>query len=150
VGGLDAPLGKPQYDSLAFRELFAKSCAINLIAAARIFMLGLRDVWFVVGLPVFLYAEGWRYMQVAGFLAAWTIGCGLAQALAPNVIRRSADGLSREVPEARLWGTILTAIPVALAVLVTTHPSIRLDLAVVIGLGIFGLLSPLFPRCTPI
>jgi predicted MFS family arabinose efflux permease len=39
------------------------------------------------------------------------------------------------VPEARLWGAILTAIPVALAVLVTTHPSIRLDLVVV---GILG------------
>jgi hypothetical protein len=82
-------LGKPQYDSPAFRELFAKSCAINLMAATRILMFGLRDVWFVVGLPVFLYAEGWRYMQVAGFLAAWTIGYCLAQALAPNVIRRS-------------------------------------------------------------
>ena len=33
------------------------------------------------------------------------------------VLRRSADGLSREIPEARLWGAILTAIPVALALL---------------------------------
>ena len=60
------------------------------------------------------------------------------QALAPYVIRRSIDGLTCEVPEARLWGTLLTAIPVALALLVMTGFSTHLDLAVVIGLGIFG------------
>ena len=78
-------------------------------------MFGSRDVWFVVGLPVFLYAQGWRYMEVAGFLASWTIGYGLVQAVAPSVIRRSPDGLSREVPEARLWGAVLAAIPFCLA-----------------------------------
>ena len=134
---LPRTLGKAKA-SKSFRELFAKSRSINLLAAARIFMFGSRDVWFVVGLPVFLYAQGWRYMQVAGFLAAWTIGYGLVQAIAPYVIRRSQDGLTREVPEARLWGALLTAIPVALALLVTTGFSTRIDLAVVIGLGIFG------------
>ena len=47
----------------------------------------------------------------------WTIGYGVVQAIAPSVIRRSADGLSREVPEARLWGAVLTAIPLVLALL---------------------------------
>jgi hypothetical protein len=84
--------------------LFAKSRAINLLAAARIFLFGSRDVWFVVGLPVFLYANGWKYMDVASFLASWTICYGLVQAIAPSVVRRSADGLSREIPEARIWG----------------------------------------------
>ena len=99
----------------SFRELFAKTRGINLMAAARIFLFGSRDVWFVVGLPVFLYSQGWRYMEVAGFIASWTIGYGLVQAIAPSVIRRSPDGLSREVPEARLWGAVLTAIPLVLA-----------------------------------
>ena len=134
---LPRTLGKAKA-SKSFRELFAKSRSINLMAAARIFMFGSRDVWFVVGLPVFLYAHGWHYMEVAGFLASWTIGYGLVQALAPSVIRRSADGLSREVPEARLWGAVLTAIPFGLAVLVISRPSIPLDTAVVIGLGVFG------------
>src|ERR1700676_1948868 len=95
----------------------AKSRPINLLAAARIFLFGSRDVWFVVGLPVFLYAQGWKYTQVAGFLAAWTIGSGLVQGLAPAVLRRSPDGFSREIPEARLWSTVITAIPVAIALL---------------------------------
>jgi hypothetical protein len=124
--------------SKSFRELFAKSRAINLIAAARIFLFGSRDVWFVVGLPVFLYAQGWRYMQVAGFLAAWTIGYGLIQAVAPSVIRRSPDGLSREIPEARLWGAMLTAIPIVITVTLAATSQARPDLIVVVGLAIFG------------
>jgi hypothetical protein len=124
--------------SKSFRELFAKTRPINLLAAARIFMFGSRDVWFVVGLPVFLYANGWKYMAVAGFLAAWTIMYGGVQALAPQVIRRSVDGLSREVPEARLWGAILTAIPVALALFLSTGTAGRPDLVLVVGLAIFG------------
>jgi predicted MFS family arabinose efflux permease len=134
---LPRELGKAKA-SKSFAELFAKSRAINLLAAARIFLFGSRDVWFVVGLPVFLYAQGWKYMEVAGFVACWTIGYGLVQGLAPMVLRRSADGLSREIPEARLWGLILTAIPVALALLLQTRLPVSPGLLVVIGLGIFG------------
>ena len=137
VVSLPRTLGKAKA-SKSFRELFAKTRAINLMAAARIFMFGSRDVWFVVGLPVFLYGFGWQYMQVAGFVAAWTIGYGAVQALAPAVVTRSRDGLSREVPAARLWGAILTVIPVALAVLMTMPGVPRPDLVLVVGLLIFG------------
>ena len=74
------------------------------MAAARIFLFGSRDVWFVVGLPVFLYASAGSTWQVAGFVAVWTIGYGAVQALAPSVVTRSRDGLSREVPAARAVG----------------------------------------------
>ena len=134
---LPRTLGKAKA-SKSFRELFAKTRSINLMAAARVFLFGSRDVWFVVGLPVFLYSQGWRYMEVAGFIASWTIGYGLVQAIAPSVIRRSPDGLSREVPEARLWGAVLTAIPLVLALVVGSAHVARLDLIVTIGLGIFG------------
>jgi predicted MFS family arabinose efflux permease len=137
VVSLPRTLGKAKA-SKSFRELFAKTRAINLMAAARIFLFGSRDVWFVVGLPVFLYSYGWQYMQVAGFVAAWTIGYGAVQALAPAVVTRSRDGLSREVPAARLWGVILTVIPVALAVLMTMPGVPRADLVLVVGLLIFG------------
>jgi MFS family permease len=93
---LPRDLGKAKA-SKSVRELFAKSAGVNLLAAARIFMFGARDVWFVVGLPVFLYAAGWRFVEVGAFLAAWTIAYGGVQALAPALVARSADGLSREV-----------------------------------------------------
>jgi hypothetical protein len=137
VSSLPTQLGKAKA-SKSFGELFAKSRAINLISAARVFLFGSRDVWFVVGLPVFLYANGWKYIEVAGFIAAWTIGYGFVRAVAPSVIRRSPDGLSREIPEARLWGAILAIIPAALAVLVHAHVSSNPGLLVVIGLSVFG------------
>jgi MFS family permease len=134
---LPRTLGKAK-SSKSFRELFAKTRAINLMAAARIFMFGSRDVWFVVGLPVFLYSFGWQYMQVAGFVAAWTIAYGAVQALTPAVVTRSRDGLSREVPAARLWGAILTTIPAALALLIAMPGIQRPDLFLVVGLLVFG------------
>lgn len=134
---LPRTLGKAKA-SQSFQELFAKSPAINLMAAARFFLFGSRDVWFVVGLPVFLYSQGWRYMQVAGFFASWTIGYGLVQAIAPSVIRRSPDGLSSEIPEARLWGAILTALSLVLAMVLGHAPMERPDLVITVGLGVFG------------
>ena len=83
LAALPRELGKAK-SSKTVRELFAKSRGVNLLAAARIFMFGARDVWFVVGLPVFLYANGWRFLEVGGFLALWTIGYGFIQAVAPS------------------------------------------------------------------
>jgi predicted MFS family arabinose efflux permease len=124
--------------SKSFREFFGKTRGLNLLAAARIFMFGSRDVWFVVGLPVFLYLNGWRYMAVAGFLAAWTIGYGGIQAIAPMLVTRSADGLSREVPAARLWGVILAVIPLTIALTLAAPGLGRPDLIVVVEFGVFG------------
>ena len=135
---LPRELGKAK-SSKSFSELFAKSSAINLLAAARVFMFGARDVWFVVGLPVFLYAQGWSFIAVAGFLASWTISYGGVQALAPAIVKRSADGLSAEVPAARIWGAALAAIPVCLATALSLNDFSRPDLIVTIGLGVFGL-----------
>ncbi len=90
---LPRQLGKAK-SSKSMKELFAKSRGVNLLAAARIFLFGARDVWFVVGLPVFLYANGWRFVEVGTFLAAWTIAYGVVQAFAPRLVSRSADGLS--------------------------------------------------------
>jgi hypothetical protein len=102
-------------------------------------MFGSRDVWFVVGLPVFLYVNGWRYMAVAGFLAGWTIFYGGVQAMAPLLVRRSKDGLSREVPAARLWGAGLALIPAAIALTLAAPWLGRPDLVVAVGLAGFGL-----------
>jgi len=135
---LPSQLGKAK-SSKTIRELFGKSRGVNLLAAARIFMFGARDVWFVVGLPVFLYAHGWKFLQVGGFLAAWTVAYGAIQAVAPALVTRSADGLSREVPSARLWAAALAAVPIVLAVIMSSTDVTRPDLVLVVGLALFGL-----------
>lgn len=135
---LPRELGKAK-PSKSMRELFAKSAGVNLLAAARVFMFGARDVWFVVGLPVFLYASGWRFVEVGAFLAAWTIAYGGLQAVAPALVPRSADGLSREVPGARLWAGLLLAVPLAIALLLAQPMGLRPDLVVTAGLALFAL-----------
>jgi predicted MFS family arabinose efflux permease len=135
---LPVQLGKAK-SSKSVRELFGKSRGVNLLAVARIFMFGARDVWFVVGLPVFLYANGWRFLEVGGFLAAWTIAYGGIQAIAPSLVTRSPDGLSREVPAARVWAGLLVAVPLALTLLMQAPGLWRPDLVLVIGLALFGL-----------
>ena len=129
-------MGKSRASTSA-RELFAKNAGINALAAARVALFGARDVWFVVGVPVFLYSQGWTFTMVGGFLAAWTIGYGLVQALAPNIVRRSADGLSAEVPAARWWSLALALIPVGIAATVWLELP-HLQWWVVGGLGLFG------------
>ncbi len=123
--------------SQSAKELFAKSRGINLLAAARVVLFGARDVWFVVGVPVFLYASGWSRPMVGGFLALWTIAYGVVQALAPHLVRRSSDGLSKEVPAARLWSALLALVTLALTLAVALQMD-HLEWIVVVGLGIFG------------
>jgi predicted MFS family arabinose efflux permease len=125
--------------SRSARELFAKNAGINLLAGARVFLFGARDVWFVVGLPVFLYASGWSFTMVGGFLAVWTIGYGVIQASAPALVRRSEDGLATEVPAARAWSLALALVPIALAGLMLAGAP-RPDLYVPVGLCVFGVL----------
>ena len=129
-------MGKARASKSA-KELFAKNRGINLLAAARVALFGARDVWFVVGVPVFLYASGWTFTMVGAFLALWTIGYGAVQAAAPALVRRSDDGLSAEVPAARLWSALLAVVPVVLAALVALQVQ-HLEWVVVAGLSVFG------------
>jgi MFS family permease len=125
--------------SKSVKELFGKNKGVNLLALARIGLFGARDVWFVVGVPVFLYANGWTFPMVGAFLATWTIGYGVVQAAAPAVIRRSADGLSSEVPAAQLWSLMLLVVPLALAGVLALDPP-RPDVILVATLCLFGVI----------
>src|SRR5690606_33016652 len=87
---LDRDLGKTAFKP-KFRDLFSASAVINRLAAARFFLFGARDVWFVVALPVFLQTElHWSFTAVGAFLAIWIIGYGGVQAAAPRLFGRRA------------------------------------------------------------
>ncbi|MDA1309107.1 MAG: organoarsenical effux MFS transporter ArsJ [Proteobacteria bacterium] len=118
-------------------EILSKSRAINLLSAARLFLFGARDVWFVVGLPVFL-AEilGWSFTFVGAFLALWVIGYGVVQAAAPMILKSSRDGRSSEVQAARVWIFILAGVTMAVAGAI--HAGYQPAWALIIGLGVFG------------
>jgi len=68
--------------------IFAHEPWLNWLAAARLFLFGSRDAWFAVALPLFLVADaGWSQAAASAFLAAWVIGYGIIQAVAPLLVR---------------------------------------------------------------
>lgn len=121
-----------------FRDLLSKSRAINILSAARMFLFGARDVWFVVALPVYLSSVfAWDFWKVGGFLAAWVIGYGLVQSLAPYITGKERG----HVPDGRgafLWALALAGLPMAIALGLGTGLSQQMVLLG--GLAVFGAL----------
>jgi MFS family permease len=122
-----------------FRQMFSNDRAVNVLAAARIFLFASRDVWFVVGLPFFLYSVlGWSFWQAGALLAAWVIGYGAVQAAAPRLVRRRAQDAGRE-PDGRtaLWLALLLALcPGVIAI--ALEAGLDGTAAIVVGLVPFG------------
>ena len=132
-----------------FSEVFSKSPNVNWLSAARVFLFGARDVWFVVGIPIYFYAvlsdgttEGNRaaFFMIGTFMAVWFILYGLVQANAPRILRASQRSEADLIGAARTWGWGLAAVPVmlTLAAVTATEQQMWLTLTLVIGLLIFG------------
>lgn len=99
-----------------FRDIFSKSRAINILSAARLFLFGARDVWFVVALPVFLHETlGWDFWAVGGFLATWVIAYGIVQTIAPSFTGRRS-GKTPDGRTALTWAAPLAVVPAGIAV----------------------------------
>jgi predicted MFS family arabinose efflux permease len=133
-------LGNPNRKA-KFGQMFSNNRAVNLLAAARIFLFAARDVWFVVGVPVFLRSEqGWSFWEVGTFMAVWVIGYGTVQAAAPGLFRHR--GLAEPTGRtAAALAFILAAFPAGIAVALTS--SADPSAVVVVGLIAFGVVFAL-------
>jgi hypothetical protein len=135
VAALPSAMGKAR-SKVKFTTLFSKSVAVNWLSAARLFLFSARDVWFVVGLPVFLASTlGWSFMQVGAFVAAWFVGYGMVQAIVPEILRQLGARQGVTGDTARLWAFVLAVIPAALAS--ALELGARPAPALMIGLTIF-------------
>ncbi|MEO1107225.1 MAG: organoarsenical effux MFS transporter ArsJ [Pseudomonadota bacterium] len=132
-----------------FSEVFSKSANVNWLSAARVFLFGARDVWFVVGIPIYFYAvlsdgtaEGNRaaFFMIGTFMAFWIILYGVIQANAPKILRASGRSEGDLIRAARSWAAMLFCVPAALtlAVLLSSGPETWLTIALVVGLLVFG------------
>ena len=121
-----------------FSHVFSKSQSVNVLSAARMFLFGSRDVWFVVALPVYLSTTfGWDHWYVGGFLALWVIGYGAVQGFTPRLTTRSKKRLP-DGKDALLWALALSLIPELIAVALTYNW--HKELVLIVGLMIFGVL----------
>jgi hypothetical protein len=127
----------------------SKDARVNRLSLARMFLFGARDVWFVVGIPVYFQsvlsdgtAEGRReaFFLVGGFMALWIIAYGAVQALAPRLLGGKGQPEAETTRKAILWAGLLVPIPFALAAaaLVAGGPAPWLTVTLVFGLLLFG------------
>lgn len=132
---LEKDMGKAK-KSIKFSQIFSKSGSINILSAARMFLFGARDVWFVIALPLYLsQIFGWNHSMVGGFLALWVIAYGFVQGIAPRITGK-AKGTVPDGKAAMGWASVLAAVTavIALGVQWQWQP----ELTIVVGLLIFG------------
>ena len=137
---LDEDIGRAK-ESPPLRTVLSPSQAVNRLSVARFFLFGSRDIWFVVALPIFLDESlGWSYEAIGGFLAAWVIGYGVVQSVAPRVLRTSGDP-NREIAAVRTWAFVLAVLSGAIAIAVV--PDATRTTAIIGGLILFGVVFAL-------
>ena len=126
-----------------FTETLSKSRDINLLSAARLFLFGSRDIWFVIALPVFLQSQlQWTHLQVGSFMACWVIGYGFIQAIAPKITGCN----QQQTPRGSVltsWVTRLAVIPalIAGALVYSLDPAMVLIIGLLIYGGVFAINS---------
>ncbi|MEM7722772.1 MAG: organoarsenical effux MFS transporter ArsJ [Pseudomonadota bacterium] len=147
---LGMPPGLPKGRKGAkFREVFSYNPNVNWLSAARVFLFGARDVWFVVGIPIYFYAvlsdgtvEGNRiaFFTIGTFMAIWIILYGAVQASAPKLLRAASRPEGELIAAARGWSGSLAILPAALAALVFAagDPAPWLTATLIVGLLAFG------------
>lgn len=146
------PVGLPKGRKDAkFTEVFSKDQNINWLSAARVVLFGARDVWFVVGIPIYFYAvlsdgttdsNRTAFFLIGAFMAVWVILYGLVQASAPRILRAKSRSTSQLISAARGWAWALAMIPAVLAgaTLMANGPQTWLTLTIIGGLLMFGAL----------
>lgn len=132
---LESDLGKAK-NKPKFRHIFSKSRSVNILSAARMFLFGARDVWFVIALPIYLgNVFGWDHLLVGGFIATWVIAYGLVQGMAPNLTGKAKG----HIPDGRavfIWALALSVVTAIVAYLVQI--GWQPEAVIVVGLMIFG------------
>ena len=132
-----------------FSEVLSKNSKINWLSFARLFLFGARDVWFVVGIPIYFYAvlsDGSEagnqraFFMIGSFMAVWTILYGFVQGSAPRILKAKSKSEQDLLWQARLWAAMLVSVPLvlALSVYLSAGPSNGLTAAVILGLLAFG------------
>lgn len=134
---LNKELGKAK-NKPKFTDLLSKSKAVNTLSAARMFLFGARDVWFVVALPVYLATVfNWDHWYVGGFMAIWVIGYGIVQGFAPKLTGNSKD-TPPDGRHAMRWAIALAITPATIAL--SLYYQWNVPFILITGLLIFGAL----------
>lgn len=118
-----------------FLQLLSKNKNINYLSAARFFLFGARDIWFVVALPVYLSSQlNWHHWQIGTFMASWIIGYGLIQTISPKITGKDPQRLSLI-----FWSAGLSILTLLLAFILFDYPN-YIQQVLTVGLALFGII----------
>ncbi len=130
-----------------FSDVFSKSRNINFLSAARVFLFGSRDVWFVVGLPIFFYnifsdgsleSNQRAFYIVGSIMAMWVIFYGLIQANSPKLFLKINNVDPNLVQICKKWVCYLFFNVIFLTLLFSViNEELLKNLIVFLGLFIF-------------
>lgn len=144
------PKGLPAGNKSAkFTSVWSRNDKINRLSLARLFLFGARDVWFVVGIPIYFQAvlsdgspdsRRAAFFLIGSFMAAWIIAYGAVQAAAPRLLAATSLTEPQIIAKAQRLAGWLVPIPLALAALAafSPTPALWLTISLVLGLLMFG------------
>lgn len=132
-----------------FSAVISRDPRVNRLSLARVFLFAARDVWFVVGIPIYfqsVLSDGTpdsrraAFFLIGGFMALWIIAYGAVQAFAPKLVGGKSQPVRQIETQAVRWAAYLTPIPFVLAgaAYVAGAGAVWLTALVVLGLLLFG------------
>lgn len=127
VSFVRAPLGVTADKQVKIGDVFSVSRSINQLSAARLFLFGARDTWFVVAVPIFLFSTITQipgvnpdhgFFWVGGFLSLWIIAYGFVQTLTPSQLSSVKSAPEKAGYAATQWSAYLAVLMFVLCVLI--------------------------------
>lgn len=121
-----------------FTRIFSTHAPLNYLSAARLFLFGARDIWFVIAAPVFLASQlQWSHQNVGIFMACWVIGYGIIQAATPKYISLCGQTTVTKTAKWALWLSVVS-VAIALGMYFSQGSHSTLELILTSGLLAFG------------
>ncbi len=135
--------------STKLKEVFSVNSHINWLSGARLFLFGARDVWFVVGVPIFFYSilsdgstsqNKAAFFQIGFFMSLWIILYGATQAITAKLFNSASRSHYTIIQITKMAVLFLAVILATLTAFTATNLLSEMSLfyVVIIGLFIFG------------
>ncbi|CAM9495030.1 unnamed protein product [Chrysoparadoxa australica] len=142
---MDDDIGKDQVrKKVNWSSVFRKGHNLNVLSMARFWLFASRDIWFEIGLPLYLKGQlGWNPAFVGLFLAGYIIVYGNLQAASTNLYKKGEDGaLGRpQISSVSKWAFSCSLVPLITGTLTYFISSeVGTVVVLIIGLATFAVL----------
>jgi hypothetical protein len=108
---VDSDLGKGITKEIDWHSVFHKGYNVNVLSAARFFLFASRDLWFEIGLPLYLKgAVGWSDSLVGLVMGFYIVAYGGMQAATTGLYSKESQPTIRSVPSSAFSCSVVTLL----------------------------------------